>query len=311
MAVEQLPKRSGCDKGNIFVPAPYFDCAALRAELAQMALDHGGDEAALRAALLARFKELKTQAFASARAMLEEDNDGRQCARGLSRFHDELIAQLFDFARTHLYPVTNPSSAERINIAATGGYGRGLMAPYSDVDLLILLPYKQTAWGESMVEFILYMLWDLGLKVGHAVRTVGQCMRAASEDMTIRTALLDARFVCGDESLFDEFYARFVKDVVKGNSQAFVEAKLDERDNRLKRSGASRYSVEPNIKEGKGALRDLHLLHWLTRDIELAGTRDGRGGEHMLSDEERATYRDCEDFLWTVRCHPAWLRVRR
>ena len=88
----------------------------------------------------------------------------------------------------HLYPSQNPSEAERMAIVATGGYGRGVLAPGSDIDLLFLLPYKQTAWGESVAEAILYCLWDMGLKVGHATRSVNECIRQAKADMTIRTA---------------------------------------------------------------------------------------------------------------------------
>ena len=117
---------------------------------------------------------------------------------------DEVIRILFEFARKHLYPSQNPSEAERMAVVATGGYGRGLQAPGSDIDLLFLLPYKQTAWGESIAEAILYCLWDLGLKVGHATRSVDECIRQAKADMTIRTAILEARFLLGDRKLFDE-----------------------------------------------------------------------------------------------------------
>ena len=92
-------------------------------------------------------------------------------------------------------------------IVAVGGYGRGTLAPGSDVDLLFLLPYKQTPWGESVVEFILYMLWDLGLKVGHATRSVDECIRLSRSDMTIRTAMLEARYIWGDKALFDDLVA--------------------------------------------------------------------------------------------------------
>ncbi len=281
---------------------------ALREELAALAEEHAGREQAMRAALLLRFKSLVAEAREQAQKDLEADNNGRRCAENLSAFQDMLIRLIYDFATEHVYRVENPSTAERIGIVATGGYGRGLLAPGSDIDLLILLPYKQTAWGDSVVEFILYMLWDLGFKVGHAVRTVGQCLRAAQADMTIRTTLLDARHICGEATLFETFFSRFVAEIVATDRRAFIEAKLSERDERHRRSGASRYSVEPNIKEGKGGLRDLHLLHWLTRYLAL-GSKDGTEAE-ILSPEERTTFRDCEDFLWTVRCHLHFLTGR-
>src|SRR6185437_3437743 len=154
----------------------------------------------------------------SARNALEVDGNGRRCAAGLSLFQDELIRLIYDYTVTHVYRATNPSDAERMAVVATGGYGRGLLAPGSDIDLLFLLPYKQTPWGESVAEYMLYILWDLGFKVGHATRTIDQCVRLSLSDMTIRTALLDARLILGDEQLFAEFQRRFRKDVLEGHA---------------------------------------------------------------------------------------------
>ena len=154
-----------------------------------------------------------------------------------------------------------------MTVVATGGYGRGLMAPGSDIDLLFLLPYKQTAWGESVAEAMLYCLWDMGLKVGHATRSVAECIRQAKADMTIRTALLEARYLFGDAKLFDELTARFDKEVVQGTAPEFVAAKLAEREERHRRAGQSRYLVEPNVKDGKGGLRDLHTLFWIAKYV--------------------------------------------
>jgi UTP:GlnB (protein PII) uridylyltransferase len=137
--------------------------------------------------------------------------------------------------------------------------------PASDIDLLFLLPYKLTPHGEQVVEFMLYRLWDLGLKVGHATRSVDECIRQAKADMTIRTGLLESRFLWGDTKLFQELKRRFRREVATGNGLDFVEAKLAERDQRHKRTGNSRYTLEPNIKEGKGGLRDLHTLYWIAK----------------------------------------------
>ena len=278
---------------------PYFDPQGLRALLSARVTE-STDEGQMRADLLEQLKFVVAHARETARKCLDRTRDGRRCAHNLSLFQDELIRVIYDFAVGHVYRVAVPSTAERLAIVATGGYGRGLLAPGSDIDLLILLPYKQTAWGDSVVEFILYLLWDLNFKVGHAVRTVGQCIRAGISDMTIRTALIDSRFVWGDAELFQEFMDRFQRDVVKGREREFIAAKLDERDVRLKQSGISRYMVEPNVKDGKGGLRDLHTLHWLLRVIELAGGESATG---LLSERETATFLKCEKFLWTVRCH--------
>jgi [protein-PII] uridylyltransferase len=203
----------------------------------------------------------------AARRQLERDGDGRACAEGLSAFQDALIRLAYEFTTTHIYRADNPSIAERMAVVAQGGYGRGLLAPGSDIDLLFLLPYKQTAWGESVAEYMLYLLWDLGFKVGHATRNIDQCIRLSLSDMTIRTALLDSRLLLGDEALYADFHHRFRKEVLEGNARPFVEAKLAEQNARHARAGASRYLVEPNVKDGKGGLRDLHTLHWLAKHL--------------------------------------------
>src|SRR6202042_3492524 len=126
----------------------------------------------------------------------------------LCQTQDEIIRILFEFTISALYPPQTHSQDERMAIIATGGYGRGLLAPGSDIDLLFVLPYKQTAWGESVAEALLYCLWDMGLKVGHASRSVNECIRQAKADMTIRTALLESRCLFGDTKLYDGLTGR-------------------------------------------------------------------------------------------------------
>ena len=158
---------------------------------------------------------------------LQSDGRGRDCAERLSQFQDELIHLIYDYTVAFVYRPLNPADPDLISVVATGGYGRGLLSRGSDVDLLFLLPAKQTAWGESVVEYMLYMLWDLRFKVGHATRTIEQCVKLALSDMTIRTALLDARLIFGDAKLFDTMQARFQSDVVAGTAKAFIDAKLN------------------------------------------------------------------------------------
>ncbi len=283
-----------------FPAPPYFDPIAIREEFD--ALWHESPEGAVqaRARVLKRLKELKAHAREQVKDLLERTRNGRKCAGALSHFQDELIKLIYDFCRRYIYPVQNPTAAERMALVATGGYGRGLLAPGSDIDLLFLLPYKQTAWGESVVESILYFLWDLGFKVGHATRTVGQTMSAARDDMTIRTTLLDSRFICGETQLFEDMRTRFVANVVQGTQREFIAAKLDEREQRLKRAGQSRYSVEPNIKEGKGGLRDLNMLHWFA--LYLYPEEQSNPERGIFSPHEAAVFDRCEAFLWTIRC---------
>ncbi len=293
---------------SVATKPPYFDLAALRRETDELARNHAGQETALRKALVGRLRGLVDAARLEARHQLERDGNGRACAEGLCAFQDALIKLAYEFTTNHVYLAENPSAAERMAIVAQGGYGRGLLAPESDIDLLFLLPYKQTAWGESVAEYMLYILWDLGFKVGHATRTIDQCVRLSLSDMTIRTALLDARLILGDEQLFAEFQRRFRKDVLDGHARAFIEAKLAERNARHVR--ASRYQVEPNVKDGKGALRDLHTLHWLAKHLypDKAEAEFIEAG--VFSRREYETFRRCESFLWTVRCHLHFLTGR-
>ena len=240
---------------------------------------------------------------ATAEKLLLSDRHGRRCAERLCHMHDEIIRLLFEFAETAPLSVAEPSEAERMAVVATGGYGRGLLAPGSDIDLLFLLPYKQTAWGESVAETILYCLWDMGLKVGHATRSINECIRQAKADMTIRTAVLEARYLFGDRKLFDEMVARFDKDVAQGTAPEFVAAKLAEREERHRRAGQSRYLVEPNVKDGKGGLRDLHTLFWIAKYVYRVREPEELIEKGVFNRSEYMLFRRCEDFLWSVRCH--------
>ncbi len=292
------------------IKAPYFDLDLLRHEASELAHSYSGQDSTLRMALVERLRQLVAGARTAARRQLERDGDGRACAEGLSSFQDALIRLAYDFTTTHIYRADNPSIAERMAVVAQGGYGRGLLAPGSDIDLLFLLPYKQTAWGESVAEYMLYLLWDLGFKVGHATRNIDQCVRLSLSDMTIRTALLDARLLLGDEALYTDFQHRFRKEVLEGNARPFVEAKLAEQNARHARAGASRYLVEPNVKDGKGGLRDLHTLHWLAKHLypDKAEAEFVEAG--VFTPHEYRSFRRCESFLWSVRCHLHFLTDR-
>jgi len=290
--------------------APYFDFDLLRQEAAELARTHRGQDTQLRTALVDHLKPLVSGAHAMAKKQLEHDGDGRACAAGLSDFQDALIRLICEFTTQHIYRAQNPSKAERMAVVAQGGYGRGLLAPGSDIDLLFLLPYKQTAWGESVAEYMLYLLWDLGFKVGHATRTIGQCVRLGLADMTIRTALLDARLILGDEQLFANFLHRFRREVLYLDARTFIEAKLAEQNARHSRTGASRYLVEPNIKEGTGGLRDLHTLHWLAKHLYPDKAEEEFVEAGVFTPNEHRSFRRCEFFLWTVRCHLHFLTGR-
>ena len=289
-----------------------IDVATLRDDIAALTAGTGGDGSspAVRAGLLRLLKQRLAQGRAAAEAMLRADGGGHACAERLSHLMDEVIRALYDFVAGHVYPARNPSSAEHMAVVAVGGYGRGTLAPGSDIDLLFVLPYKQTPWGEQVVEYMLYVLWDLGLKVGHATRDIDECIRLSRTDMTIRTSILEARFVQGRESLFDTLVARFDQEVVKDTGAEFVQAKLAERDARHAKAGESRYLVEPNIKEGKGGLRDLQTLFWIGKYYYRVRTAEELVGKGVFTRAEYNQFRKAEDFLWAVRCHMHFLTCR-
>jgi len=267
-----------------------------------------------RAAVLALLREALAAGRAEIRRRFEAPgplrNDGPAVLAATSFLMDQLIRVLFDFADRHAYPAANPSTAERLGVVATGGYGRGELAPLSDLDLLFLRPYKQTPRGEQIVEFMLYLLWDMGLKVGHATRTVDESLRYADRDHTIRTALLEARYLWGDRELYDELMKAFGQRFPGGDGRDFVEAKLDERDQRHLRMGDSRYVVEPNVKEGKGGLRDLHTLFWIGKYLYRVSHPSELVAKGVLTKDEARHFERAERFLSTVRCHVHFLTGR-
>lgn len=257
----------------------------------------------LRAALVPQLRRVIEEGHRAAEAQLLEDRNGLLCAQTLSNLTDAVVRAIHDAVVWRLYPNDNPSTGEQLAVVATGGYGRGTMAPGSDIDLLFLLPYKQTAWSESVVEGMLYVLWDLKLKVGHATRSVEECLREARADMTIRTALLEARFLFGTRVLYEELVTRFDAELVVGSAAEFVEAKLRERDMRVSKAGTSRYLVEPNVKDGKGGLRDLNTLFWIAKYTYRVRDQIELVSAGLFTPEEYALFERCEEFLWRVRCH--------
>ena len=280
---------------------PLLDRQGFDADIAAFRALHRED-AAFRRAVVDRFREALNGGRRAVIADFTNDHGGLRCAARLAALEDEIIRALYDYVVGYVYPLDRPTTSERLCVAAVGGYGRATLAPGSDIDLLFLLPYKQTPWGESVVEAMLYVMWDLRQKVGHSTRSVDECVRQAKADMTVRTALLEARFILGDRALFDDLQSRFDRDVVAKSAREFVAAKLAEREGRIQRAGASRYLVEPNVKEGKGGLRDLNTLFWIARYAYQA--RDGgalvRAG--LFTPKEFRLFRRCEEFLWRVRC---------
>lgn len=256
----------------------------------------------MRNAALEEFKTALERGREASRALLDADGGGYACAANISWLEDEIIRALYAFVTRFMFPPASPFMPERLAVCAVGGYGRGTLAPGSDIDLLFLLPGKESVWSSAVIEALLYFLWDLRQKVGHSTRSVDECLRQAREDMTVRTALLEARLILGDEPLFEDMRTRFDREIVAKTAREFVAAKLSERDQRITKAGSSRYLVEPNIKEGKGGLRDLNTLFWISKYVYRVRSAEELVAAGVFTAKEAQTFRRCEDFLWRVRC---------
>jgi [protein-PII] uridylyltransferase len=290
---------------------PIIDRTKLNAALDRFAVEHKADPVARQAAVKTLLKERLAKGHGFALRWLKEDGQGTVCAEKISFLMDEIITSLHRHVIMHVHPGgPNPASTERLAVIAVGGYGRGTLAPGSDIDLLFLFPKSQTVWGTAVVEAMLYVLWDLGLKVGHAVRGLDECIKLARSDMTIRTSILEARTICGDIPLADQLSARFQKEIVPGTALEFVTAKLAERDERYRQTESSRYVVEPNLKEGKGGLRDLNTLFWIAKYVYRVREVEELVAAGLFTREEFLLFRKAEDFLWAVRCHLHFLTGR-
>ena len=280
--------------------AAIFDQAAFDALLEAQAKEPAGEA---RVAVVEAMRAAQKQGRgAIATAFADAPFRSRPTTMAYNHLTDCLVRAALRTAIELLHPNPTPTDGERLAVIAVGGYGRGEMAPFSDVDLLFLTPYKITPWAETVIEATLYLLWDLKLKVGHSSRTIRDCLRLGGEDFTIRTARLEHRFLFGDEPLAQELDTRLRADLFKGTERAFIEAKLAERDSRHIRQG-ERYVVEPNVKEGKGGLRDLQSLFWIGKYIHQVQDAAELVPLGLFTQEEFEAFVAAEDFLWATRCH--------
>jgi [protein-PII] uridylyltransferase len=280
-----------------------FDAGAVRTRI-DAACAAAGSASEIRAATVAELQAANAAGRAAIEAAFaERPLAARRATRAWCYLTDCLVREVLHVAETRLHPNALPSEAERMAVMAVGGYGRGEMAPYSDVDLLFVTPWKMTPAVENVIESALYMLWDLHMKVGHASRTIKECLRLGRQDITIRTSLLEMRFLCGTEAVGQELQTALRTQLFDGTVGEFIEAKLDERGTRHRKQGGQRYMLEPNVKEGKGGLRDLQTLYWIAKyehAVDRIGALVERG---VFRPEEFAAFDAAERFLWAVRCH--------
>ncbi len=289
--------------GLICPASTIFDQAALDAAI-EAARQNGDAPRDIRNMVVKRLNEARKHGNdVIAAAFTKHPFAAEKTVRAYAYLTDCLVLNVFRTSSQILHPLSTPTEGERMSVIAVGGYGRAEMAPHSDVDLLFVTPYKVTAWAESVIESALYMLWDLKLKVGHSSRTIKDCLRLGREDYTIRTALLEHRFLCGDEKLADELHNRLWNDLFSSTAADFVEAKLQERSDRHRKQGGQRYVLEPNIKEGKGGLRDLQSLFWIAKYVHHVDDPEALVDLGVFTADEYRQFDNAENFVWAVRCH--------
>ena len=254
----------------------------------------GKDEcgAILKSALAAGRSEI-------ARRLDRTPSRGRTAAASMAYLADQIVRLAFDAARA----TGGNASGGNIALVGLGGTGRGEMAPFSDVDLLFVVPDGRHDEAASLIEATLYLLWQMDWKIGHAVRDTDEVLTAAADDISIRTAFLESRWIWGEQPLFDDARRRFDEAFVGRQDKQYFAAKMAERDERHRKMGDSRYLVEPNVKDGKGGLRDLHTLVWIGKQELGIENSAGFVEKGIFSELEFRRFERAERFLWAVRCH--------
>ncbi len=220
-------------------------------------------------------------------------------------------ASLLDIVIRHLLTAALRSDAApgkttppKLALVAIGGYGRGELNPFSDVDIMFLhpdVPKKLDARTNEVVQQILYMLWDIGFKVGHSTRSISGAIKQANADMLSKTSLLESRFVGGDQGLFDEFRTEFVKRCVEGHVEEYIAQRVANQAERHAKFGGSVYMQEPNVKNGCGSLRDYQNLLWISFFKERVQSTAGLMEKKLLNETERRLLDRAYDFLLRVR----------
>ena len=230
----------------------------------------------------------------------EKGASGTAVVESYTAAMDYLLRELF-VASSDLYAERFSRLEQRCALVAQGGYGRGELNPWSDIDLLFLCERSRGAFLENMAERIMYTLYDTRLQVGNAMRTTRECVKLAASDLKVKTALLDARFLCGDRELYDGFAASMENEVLKRGADRFFREKMEESAERHARYGDSVYLLEPEIKEGEGGLRDLHTAMWMAKVKFKTNKLDELVLKGVITAKERGEIAAARDFLWRVR----------
>ncbi len=226
---------------------------------------------------------------------------GAEALDALTELVDGLIIGRYRNGLRHLGEATEVAASHSCCLVALGGYGRRELAPHSDIDLMVLFKADAEAMIPDLVKTVLHPLWDAGFQVGHSVRTIQECLDLAAEDLTIRTSMMEARFLAGSAPLFQEFHDRYARRIVGRGLDRFIDQKLEERRREYEKFGATVYLLEPNVKKSQGGLRDLHVLQWIGMARYRAATIRELADRGILSRQDYRALTDAREFLWRVR----------
>ncbi|MDE2789801.1 MAG: [protein-PII] uridylyltransferase [Paracoccaceae bacterium] len=304
---ETNPAIPGTDGGDgprlVTDPERIIEPLAIARRVTRAASDTSGDAAVRRAVSDILAEANRTGRAAIRESYLAQPFRTAETIRSYTWLIDGIVKAAHQAATGIHGPSEGDRAADNLAVLAVGGYGRAEMAPRSDVDILFLVGGKPSSRIQRIIEFVLYVLWDTGLKVGQATRSVGECLSLGKTDQTIRTALLECRHICGDRRLSNRLDDRLWRELFSRTASEFVEGKLRERAERHHRQGGQRYMLEPNVKEGKGGLRDLQSLYWITKYLSRARHSEDMVAHGFFTHAEYNRFAEAERFLWTVRCH--------
>ncbi|MDH3998311.1 MAG: [protein-PII] uridylyltransferase, partial [Desulfuromonadales bacterium] len=232
---------------------------------------------------------------------------GREVVARVTEMSDVLIQSLYQCAIAEFHEAGKSCAT----VIALGGYGRSELNPLSDIDVMFFCSDKNKDLADQAAQRLLYLLWDLNLDVGNSVRTARDCMSLAQQDLTIRTSLLDARYITGDTDLYADFERNVLQPLLTKNTQSFLDEKFQEHETRRNKYGSSVYMLEPNLKEGEGGLRDLQTAVWMARVKFKANSLRELLTKGIISDQEMMEIEQAHDYLWNIRNHLHFLSKRK
>ncbi|HEY5595057.1 MAG TPA: [protein-PII] uridylyltransferase [Nitrospiria bacterium] len=226
---------------------------------------------------------------------------GEQVIAALTDLTDEVIERIYKGVLQDVPSGDRWKFEDGLAVVALGGYGRGERSPHSDIDIMFLHRPSLQGEIEKIAGAILQNLWDVGFQVGHSTRTVNDCIAIGKKDLTVRTSLMEARFLTGSRSLFDLFRLRYQRKVIYSRPDLFAKAKIQSREAECEQYGTTIHLLEPHIKKSRGGLRDLHLLRWLAQIRYQTSSLDHLKQQGILSKQDHRALTEAQEFLWRIR----------